>query len=117
VNARCPGVVMDWPEATWMASLNSTSLHPRVPMPHPLTRTPMRCRVVWHGLLLVDAMPRVSRGIVAVNPTADDVDFVRPDRRVAWRSETVAVLPGTVLAYRRLARTTSAMRSRGSRLP
>jgi hypothetical protein len=77
VNAGCPGVVMDWPEATWMASLNSTSLHPRVPMPHPLTRTPMRCRVAWHPLLLVDAMP-----------TADDVDLVRPDQHVAWRSET-----------------------------
>jgi hypothetical protein len=117
VNARCLGVVMDWPEATWMASLNSTSWPARVPTAasfDPNTNAVQGCVA---RLLLVDAMRRVSRGIVAVNPTADDVDFVRPDHRVAWCSETVAVLPGAVLAYRRLARMTSAMRSRGSRLP
>ena len=72
-------------------------------------------------LLLVDAMRRVSRGTVVLNPTASGVLAIStslgPDQHVAWGSETAPVSPGAVHAFRRLTLMTSAMRSRGSRLP
>ncbi len=56
MNARSPSVVMDWPEATWMASLNSTSLHPRVPTAASIDPNTNAVQGCVARLLLVDAM-------------------------------------------------------------
>jgi hypothetical protein len=48
-------------------------------------------------LLLVDAMRRVSRGTVALNPTASGVLAIStslgPDQHVAWGSEPLQFRP------------------------